>query len=103
MSMPLARLLRAAVAAAALTLVAAGAHAQFADETQDLFITDPEEPRTKDDIVIFEFSTAPEEGEEGVDTSAAQTVEDLCCSMTEQERATNALCVDLVCPQEAEQ
>lgn len=79
----------------ALALLMAPANAQFADDAQTLF---PETPSAdqyetdKDNLVIWEFSTKPED-EEG--DPAAQSVEDICCDLNEAERASQAICIDV--------
>jgi hypothetical protein len=87
-----------AIAAFAVSLVAAAlpmAHAQFADDTQSLFSGDWDDPKTKDDLITFDLGT-PEDDE--VDISGAQSVEELCCALSEEERRTDGLCVEIECP-----
>ena len=85
-------------AVAVLTMLLLGSgpvSAQFADDTQSLF---PETPQPdqyetdKDNLVIWEFSTKPDD--EPSDP-AAQSVEDICCSLEEAERAKQAICIDV--------
>ena len=74
------------------------AHAQFADDTQNLFTGDPDAPKTKDDLLIFDL-TKPEDEEAITATGKAQSVEELCCSMSAAERATDGLCFEAQCPE----
>jgi len=83
-----------------LVLMAAmPAAAQFADETQSLFREQPAvdqyEPHD-DELIIWEFDNEP--AEEQVQ-SGAQSVEEICCGLSEAERAGQAICIDveLVC------
>ena len=75
------------------------AHAQFADDTQSLFTGDPDEPKTKDELLIFDLDN-PEEDEPITGTGQAQSVEELCCSMSAAERAADGLCFEAQCPAE---
>lgn len=75
------------------------AHAQFADDTQSLFPGDPDEPKSKDDLLIFDLDN-PEEDEPIAATGKAQSVEELCCSMSAAERAADGLCFEAQCPAE---
>lgn len=75
--------------------VAAPAHAQYADQTQGLF--DTPRPHPKNDIIIMEFSTAPEKKPVGPKYTGAQSVEELCCKESAEQRKNDGLCFDVVC------
>ena len=85
----------------ALTLLAGlpGAQAQFADETQSLFTGDPDAPKTENDILIFDLDNRDEDEPAAGGSSGAQTVEELCCQMSKDERAGDGLCFDVQCPE----
>ncbi len=88
------------VTAFAVSLMAASlpmAHAQFADDTQTLFSGDPDEPKTKDDLMTFDLGNP--EDDAPVNTSGAQSVEEICCALTEAERKTDGLCFEVECPE----
>ncbi|MBN36256.1 MAG: hypothetical protein CMM46_16060 [Rhodospirillaceae bacterium] len=84
----------AMILALAIALVAPAA-AQFADETQSLFPEAPEidqyEPQD-DELVIWKFENEPEEV---AGDPSAQSVEEICCSPDEAERAGQPICVDV--------
>jgi len=85
----------------ALTLLAGFpvAQAQFADDTQSLFSGDPDAPKTKNDILIFDLDN-PDKDEPGKGgSSGAQSVEEICCQMSKAERAADGLCFDVQCPE----
>lgn len=71
------------------------AQAQFADDTQGLFTGDPDAPRTQNDIMTFDLGNP--EDDEPINTSGAQSVEELCCALSEEERKTDGLCVEVEC------
>ena len=88
--------MKAAATILALAIaLAAPAVAQFADETQSLFPETPEidqyEPQD-DELVIWEFENEPEEE---VGDRSARSVEEICCSLDEAERAGQPICVDV--------
>ena len=94
---------RIAVAGFALALAAAAlplAHAQFADDTQSLFTGDPDAPKTQDDLLIFDLDNPEDEEEVTGSSSQAQSVEELCCSLSAAERAADGLCFEAQCPEE---
>jgi len=74
------------------------AHAQFADDTQNLFTGDPDAPKTKDDLLIFDLDK-PDSEDEITGSGKAQSVEELCCSLSAAERATDGLCFEAQCPE----
>ncbi len=95
---PLAILVAGALALAGATTAA---RAQFADDTQGLFDTSPK-PKPKDDIVIMEFSTAPDANQTvAPENAGAQSVEDICCQESPDQRKTDGLCFDVQCPDSA--
>lgn len=93
------RFLALGLAAALLTAALPLAHAQFADETQDLFTEDPDAPATKDDLITIELD---DKDDEVTGNSGAQSVEELCCRMTVEERQADGLCFEAQCPDEAD-
>jgi hypothetical protein len=79
--------------------VSNGLQAQFADDTANLFSPPADAPKAKDDVVIYQFSTAPDAEPVETENSGAQSVEEICCAMPEDERANEGLCVDVQCPE----
>lgn len=85
------------VALLALAMLPAEVGAQFADDTQNLFDVDDVGDKVTDHQLNFEFSTAPDEDQLDAENAGAQSVEELCCAMTPEERVLDGLCVDVVC------
>jgi len=95
--------LKAATLSVALVVgLSFGLEAQYADDTEGLFSEPAMEPKTTDDIVIMEFSTAPDEPLE-TGNSGAQSVEELCCGMPAKERGLEGLCIDVICDDAAQE
>ncbi|MBT5435027.1 MAG: hypothetical protein P8Q36_10385 [Alphaproteobacteria bacterium] len=86
-------MLRALLVMGFAVLFTVSAQAQFSDDSQSLFSEDPYEPKADNDLVIWEFTTADEE--EGAGVGGAQSVEEICCGLSEVERAGQAICVDV--------